>query len=740
MSKKRFLLGSGERLTSTEKVKRNGGSKAPPYKGEMAAQRASNFLRDVSGSLHSVPKDACPGGRAVICLTLHPRFISKSDFPSELLARTRLSVVGGKSTYVEPELWGVEKHPDGAITDTLFVAGDRGYFQKLAEEVFNWDTKSPAFQQLQYLERLYAPSRFDRIKRQLQGDEEGVYEAVLHSGGVPEILDAFYKFARQRGGEPIENRVRFAEGVIFVPVETGGSGLEEIADFSFLRAIRKMPALRSYRPPILRSDSAPLPDLPPEGEAQGPGAVAIFDGGIPADSPLMPWVNYIEPPGISAPNIDGLAHGEQVTSAFLFGHVTPDTNMQSPYARVDHIRVVDDKTGESGSLELYDVLDRILAQLDGAEDPYQFINLSIGPDLPIDDDEITAWTAELDSRASHGRSLITCAAGNSGELDMVAQLNRIQPPSDGVNMLAVGACNSLDDEWARCSYSSIGPGRTPGVAKPDGVAFGGDFARPFGVVSSANGIGLSGTQGTSFAAPFTLRSAVGIYAASSEQLQPLSLRALMVHKAEAKSGLGSAEVGWGRFPDDPITAISCSESEVTVVYQGSLPIGEYLRAPLPMPPQLISGMVDISATLVIAPDVDPSFANAYTKAGLEVIFRPNSEKVKSAGAHAASASFFSTKNLYKESEYVLRSDGHKWEPCLKATRRKQGGTLVKPCFDIYYHHRNQGRAEREPSPIPYAFVVTISAPRVKDLYDQVLQAYSSVLVPIEPILDVPVSV
>jgi len=66
--------------------------------------------------------------------------------------------------------------------------------------------------------------------------------------------------------------------------------------------------------------------------------------------------------------------------------------------------------------------------------------------------------------------------------------------------------------------------------------------------------------------------------------------------------------------------------------------------------------------------------------------------------------------------------------------------LVKPCFDIYYHHRNQGRAEREPSPIPYAFVVTISAPRVKDLYDQVLQAYSSVLVPIEPILDVPVSV
>lgn len=740
MTNKKFLLGHGERLTGTAAVRRGGSTKNPPYGAARAVDRFSSFLRKISSTLNDLPADACPADKAVVSLTLHPRFISKSDFPSELLASAHLRAVGGKSHFVIPEAWGIEKHPKGAVTDILYVAGKRSDLKRLADEVGTWNPESAAIQQLQYIENLHVPTREERIKQRQEDAESGVYEVVLHSEGSPEVLDAFYEFAKHRNAIPTPDRVRFAGGVVFVPVEADSKIIEEIADFSFIRAIRQMPLLRTFRPPVLRSDFAPLPELPSDGATLGNTSVAIFDGGLPANSPLMPWVNYIEPAGIGAPIDDALAHGEQVTSAFLFGHMTPDSVVTTPYSRVDHIRVIDEQTEAGNPYELYDVLDRILAQLDGVAEPYQFVNLSLGPNLPIEDDEITAWTAELDKRAAHGKILITCAAGNSGEQDAKARLNRIQPPSDGVNLLAVGACTSLDKGWTRCSYSSVGPGRTPGVAKPDGVAFGGAFDRPFGVVSSATGGGLSGTQGTSFAAPFALRTAAGVHAASKGQLQPLAVRALLVHTAEENEHSPQEEIGWGRFIADPIEAMSCSDTDVTVVYQGYLPLGEYLRAPIPLPPTPLEGMVDISATLVIAPEVDPAFAHAYTRAGLEVVFRPNNAKIRQAGVYATSETFFSTKTLYKAAEYELRADGHKWEPCLKATRRKRGSTLVEPCFDIYYHHRNEGQAEREPRPLPYALVVTVKAPRMLDLYEATLDAYSDILVPIEPVLDIPVSV
>ena len=51
------------------------------------------------------------------------------------------------------------------------------------------------------------------------------------------------------------------------------------------------------------------------------------------------------------------------------------------------------------------------------QDDYQFVNLSLGPDLPIEDDEVHVWTASLDEHFSDGRTLVTVAAGNTGEND-----------------------------------------------------------------------------------------------------------------------------------------------------------------------------------------------------------------------------------------------------------------------------------------------------------------------------------
>jgi len=145
--------------------------------------------------------------------------------------------------------------------------------------------------------------------------------------------------------------------------------------------------------------------------------------------------------------------------------------------------------------------------------------------------------------------------------------------------------------------------------------------------------------------------------------------------------------------------------------------------------------------MVIAPETDPAYVQAYTRAGVEIVFRPN-EKLFGANESRMpkSETFFSQKNLYKAPEYELRKDGHKWEPCMSAAKTKRGASLRKPVFDIYYHSRLEGQGIREPSVLPYAFVVTVSAPRVQDLYRQTLDVYSEILVPLEPRIEIPIEV
>jgi hypothetical protein len=63
---------------------------------------------------------------------------------------------------------------------------------------------------------------------------------------------------------------------------------------------------------------------------------------------------------------------------------------------------------------------------------------------------------------------------------------------------------------------------------------------------------------------------------------------------------------------------------------------------------------------------------------------------------------------------------------------------LEPCFDIYYHHRESGMKATDPKPISYAFVVSIKAPMVADLYDRVVRAYANVLVPLKPQIRIPV--
>jgi hypothetical protein len=66
--------------------------------------------------------------------------------------------------------------------------------------------------------------------------------------------------------------------------------------------------------------------------------------------------------------------------------------------------------------------------------------------------------------------------------------------------------------------------------------------------------------------------------------------------------------------------------------------------------------------------------------------------------------------------------------------------LNAPVFDIHYNARSSGGAARDAEKIRYALVVTVRAPRVPDLYDRVVRAYSGQLEVLVPLINIPVRV
>jgi hypothetical protein len=740
-----FLLGNGERLTSRVAVPAGGGDKNPPYTFEGARKRIATRLQGATAAFDALPRGSTPDDEVVAVVTLHPRYVSKSDFPLDLLSAVGLRAIGSRSRVVAPESWGVEKHPVAALTEELFVAGKRETFRRWSTSLDGWNIHTRGARELPQIEDLNAFEARDKLRGMpAEKERAGILEVVLHNGGSRRVIDAFLGYAREHGARPIANRQRDVRGLTFIPVETQFDRAEELAQFSFLRVARPLPTLRPFPPGIARTVGSLALKLPSGGPLSGSFRALVFDGGLPGDAPtvLKPWVNYIEPAGIGSPAPWMQDHGLAVTAALLFGPIRTPGVLPLPVCGIDHVRVTDMHTNGGRDLDYVDVLDRILAFLDSNVGRYEYINLSIGPKMAAVDDEVTAWTASLDDRLAFGRALATVAAGNDGHLDSATGLNRIQPPADGVNVVAVGASDRSGPQWQRATYSCTGPGRSPGYVKPDGLAFGGSEAEPFICLAARPQIVPDGTAGTSLSAPVALRSAVAVRAQLGQALSPLAVRGLLIHRADPGPH-GKADVGWGRFEEDPERLITCDDDEALVVYQGTLPVGEHLRAPIPMPSGSLAGIFFLTVTLVIAPEVDPEHPGAYTRSGLEVMFRPNSKRYRidpkgNRSRHPKTKPFFSMSNLYGAAEYTLREEGHKWEPCLRNSQKFRASTLDKPCFDIYYHHRQGASAAPTAQPIPYALIVGIRAPRVKDLYNRVVKTYTNVLIPLQPQLRIPV--
>ncbi|HMI08770.1 MAG TPA: S8 family peptidase [Candidatus Saccharimonadales bacterium] len=713
-------------------------NKVAPYTFEESVERLSPELRQATQELIDLPSSAKPNDKTVAAVTLHPSYTAKSYYPDALFNELGLKAIGSKETKIKPDKWTRKEEPKSVRSTTIFVEGNSQAFIDIADKISQLPPESTAAKDLVKIERVQSISQIDRIGGIDDLQNEVDLEVVLHLGDIDmheAVLSGFQEHLGTLGiNVDLEDRLQL-DGICFLPLTTDVSKVQALAQFSFLRFVRPMP----HMIPVIRnvpglSFEALLP--PASTKPIDPGMrVAVFDGGIPEGTAIEPWVRRFDAEGVGLPEDDLLGHGTAVTGAVLFGPLVQGVAAATPYCYVDHYRVLD---GEADDDELT-VIKRIRRVVENNN--YSYINISLGPSIPIDDNQISPWTVILDKLLHQKGILATVATGNEGHLDEESGNARIMPPSDAVNALGVGAADhsARGLNWERAEYSSYGPGRSPGVIKPEILAFGGSSPEPFYVIDSNNGTITAPQLGTSFASPAALRTALGIRAHFGEVLSPVALKALLVHSATKDQRHETKHAGWGRVPTDFTEIVATESTSVRIVYQGTLGPAEWINVPIAMPTSQLDGFVTIDASLCYFTDTNPEDPANYTKAGMEIRFRPHSDKRKAPEQVYANSQSFFQKSQISLFEDELNYNAHFWETTLSASRRMKATGLNEPVFNLHYNARSAGgRAEPDAPPLNYAMVITISAPKNANLYQDTVARYRTQLETLQPVVQIPI--
>lgn len=719
----RYLIGYGEKLTVvTPATSGPPSAKAIPYSPAEAVARLEPRLLRVVDAIDKLPQSACPSDVGVALVTMHHEFLAKSFFPAKLFAEFSLLPIGSRARKVMPEKWGrAPKVPlvDDPETIELYLAGKRPRLRDWARSLAN----SPA-EEIVRIEDIRPLAELDDSTRIQVGARSGavLLEAALHTEGfAPEVIMAmFSEHMAQLRGKIDTKRSLEAPGIIFVPIVLDVANVQKAAQFTFLRTLRPITRLRSLPetgPTRSAGERYRLLSPPPMNPAM---RIAVVDGGLPANHGL-PGVQHFDSINVGPAAPRYLDHGLGVTGAFLWGPIDPRMPLPAPYCSVDHYRVLDANDVNVADNDAFDVLRRVRDVVETGS--YDIINLSLGPDAPVDDGEVNVWTSTLDDLASDGSRLIVVAAGNNGEDPH--PICRVQAPADGVNCFGVGASNRRDATWKRAPYSAVGPGRRPGVKKPDVLAFGGSHDEGLHVLRiRGGGHVLAEVMGTSYAAPIVTRTAVGVRAAFGSHIQPLTLKCLLIHTADPGEH-PETEVGWGHIrPEKEI--IECPPGVARVLYQGSLTPRKFLRARLPIPPDL-AGNVVVTATLCYATEVSASDPVNYTNSGVSIKFRPNSTEYKINPETQKPSTYPATDSFFKEGAYAteldMRTRERKWETVLHATKTMRASGLHEAAFDLHFIPRLGAGDHPNPSPIRYAMVITVQSKKHPDIYDRVLKAF-----------------
>lgn len=612
---------------------------------------------------------------------------------------------------------------------------------------------------IQAVETISLAQAATRERRELlSGGDQEVVEIVLH--GQPDArgvaapagattIDSVTALVEASGGAVVDDWIGSSDIATFIPARIGAEGLVELNRHNAIRVCGPMSQLRPLPTP-LPPEELPLSFIfsaPPPSSKVAPLKVAVFDGGVCADSPV--WQGRVTECeiGSPAPTADSRAHGALVTSALLYGHLgggqvlPPPANMD-----ITHYTAIP-QSGREYDLQMYWLLDTMAKVV--RDNDFDVVLVCTGPDLIVTDDHIDRWTSTIDQLSFDHDVLFVVAAGNNGELDAATRMNRILVPADTVNGLTVGATDSPTGTTG-ASYSAKGPGRTRGQILPTGVAFGGSRSEPFVAVGDDGAPLLF--SGTSCAAPLFVH---GLARAATrlgiKHRTATVLKCCAIHFADTVRGQNPDEVGYGHLPLD-YPEIDYTESHIAhVLFEGSTARDAIAGYSVPMP-EGMPAPVDLRITVVSTSEVNSADAGDYTAAGLVITLRPDATlfsftspldakvvrklsmtrdaqtvaSLLAQGWKKSEQPVSQSWTVHNKTEAELRARG-KWESEQVIVHRLQT-PMVEPRIELQHLSRQDAQLTAATPPLQWTMLISLTCPPGTKL-NQTVQAEFPTLQP-----------
>ena len=523
-----------------------------------------------------------------------------------------------------------------------------------------------------------------------------------------------------------------------------------------VRAIRRMPLIRTIRPRML--SLAALPSLVTRDQVTGDvPVVVVVDSGISNQLPALEgWVVGRE--SQVAPEYQNTDHGTFVAGLICWGKQLNPTIIgidDSPCAVFDLQVIPNDDPARGDTLALLEseFLVSLETALQDHANQYKVWNLSLGTDATCSLDEFSALAEELDNLQEKYQVSFVISAGNYNTLPLLdyprttSQLDpgRITIPADSVLGITVGAVSHVDykktgpREHHPSAFSRHGAGPNF-VIKPDLIHYGGSCstdATHLAGIRSINGNGSAENLGTSFATPLVSRSLAQIYHQITPTPTPVLARALLTHHArDPRTGHRVPDgdenfFGFG-LPASVPNCLECTAHTSTMVFDDVLRPGYFLEwDDFPYPPSLYRDgryFGEVWMTVAFTPSRGSRWGTEYCETHIDAHFGVY-RRQKSRDTGATKIKFVGLvppehKNAGQLYESYQVKNLRKWAPVRtyygNLSEKGERGDRWRLKLQLLTRHGIDEKVRFKPQ--PFSLIITISDPEKKArVYDEMAQ-------------------
>jgi hypothetical protein len=370
-------------------------------------------------------------------------------------------------------------------------------------------------------------------------------------------------------------------------------------------------------------------------------------------------------------------------------------------------------------------------------------NVSLGTDA-LCQDTISDLAVALDEIQDEYDVDIVISAGNYEDYPLRewppiidrGENDRITIPADSVRAVTVGSISGIGiagfvGKDRPSPFSRKGPGANY-IIKPEIVFSGGNctstgsFAGT-GIVSFDINGSLVEDIGTSYSSPAIATLLASIRNSVEEIEAKEYAKAFLIHSCNIPIGVEKEEPDFSKYygfgiPSNALEKmLSCSKSDVTLIFKGELNEGSFIEFnDFPFPRSLIRGgkcYGHIKMTLVYTPKLDGSQGQEYCRANIDAHFGTYTGINEKGNVVGFGSKVPLEKKWHEKYEYSRVEHGFKWYPIKSYSRKLSKGIEARPwrlmvdcCARL-----GDGYAGQK-----FVLLITITDPKGNDIYTEIL--------------------